>query len=104
MLKLIILIYLSTNLARTIVILYIDKNSLYPEAMSDFLPYADFKLENPENFDFHSILDLSYESEKGYIFEVDLEYPLDLHEQHMTAQKTNFHRIMISIPMLRRKN
>ena len=80
MLKLIILIYLSTNLARTIVILYIDKNSLYPEAMSDFLPYADFKLENPENFDFHSILGLSYESEKGYIFEVDLEYPLDLHE------------------------
>ena len=63
-------------------IIYIDKNSLYPEAMSDYLPYAHFKWEDPDHFDHESILNLSDECRKGYIFEVDLEYPAHLHKSH----------------------
>merc|ERR1712148_123101 len=63
-------------------IIYIDKNSLYPEVMSDYLPYAHFKWEDPDHFDHESILNLSDECRKGYIFEVDLEYPAHLHKSH----------------------
>ena len=72
------------------------KNSLYPEAMSDFLPHADFKWENPDDFDSLSIMNISDVSEKGYIFDVDLQYPPHLHDrdnayplapEHMVVEK-----------------
>ena len=45
--------------------------------MSGYLPYGRFKcLENVDNFDVNSI---SEESPIGYILEVDLEYPDELH-------------------------
>ena len=54
--------------------------NLYGWAMSGYLPYSGFKwLKNVDNFDVNSI------KEKrliGYILEVDLEYPNELHELH----------------------
>ena len=58
-------------------ITYLDMNKLYGWAMSGYLPYGRFKcLENVDNFDVNSI---SEESPIGYILEVDLEYPDELH-------------------------
>ena len=64
----------------SIYIPYLDMNNLYGCGMSNYLPYEGFKwLKNVNNFDVNSI------SEKrpiGYILEVDLEYPDELHVLH----------------------
>ena len=52
-------------------------NNLYGWAMSEYLPYGGFKwLKNIDKFDIMSISD---KSPIGYILEVDLEYPDELH-------------------------
>ena len=59
---------------------YLDKNNLYRWAMSEYLPYAEFKwLKNVGELDVMSIND---KSAIGYILEVDLKYPNELHELH----------------------
>ena len=59
---------------------YLDKNNLYGWAMSGYLPYGGFKwLKNVDGFDVNSI---SEKSPIGYILEVDLEYPDELHVLH----------------------
>ena len=61
-------------------ITYLDMNNLYGWAMSEYLPYGGFEwLKNVDGFDVNSI---SEKSEIGYFFEVDLEYPDELHELH----------------------
>ena len=61
-------------------IMYLDKNNLYGWGMSQYLPYCRFKgLKNIENFDINSI---SENSSIGYILEVDLKYPDELHYLH----------------------
>ena len=55
-------------------------NNLYGWAMSRYLPYGRFKwLKNIGNFDVNSV---SAKSPIGYILEVDLEYPDELHVLH----------------------
>ena len=59
---------------------HLDIKNLYGWKMSDYLPYGGFKwLENTNNFDINSI---SEKSPIGYIHEVDLEYPDELHALH----------------------
>ena len=59
---------------------YRDMNNLYDWAMSGYLPYARFKwLKNTDNFDVNPI---SKKTPIGYIFEVDLDYPDQLHVLH----------------------
>ena len=59
---------------------YLDTNNLYGWGMSGYLPYGGFKwLKNVANFDVNSI---SEKSPIGYILEVDLEYPDELHVLH----------------------
>ena len=61
-------------------ILYLDMNNLYGWVMSGYLPYGGFKWsKNVEGFDVNSI---SEKSPIGYILEVDLEYPDELHVLH----------------------
>ena len=56
---------------------YLDENNLYGWAMGGYLPYGGFKwLKNADNFDVYLI---SENSLIGYILEVDLEYPDELH-------------------------
>ena len=56
---------------------YLDMNNFYGWAMSRYLPYGGFKLlKNVDGFDVSSI---SEKSPIGYILEVDLEYPEELH-------------------------
>ncbi|XP_069364145.1 uncharacterized protein [Maniola hyperantus] len=56
---------------------YLDANNLYGWAMSQYLPTGGFEWVNTEtNFK------VSDTSEIGYILEVDLEYPNELHDLH----------------------
>ena len=59
---------------------YLDMNNLYGWVMSGYLPYGGFKwLKNADNFDVNLI---SGNTPIGYILEVDLEYPDELHVLH----------------------
>ena len=63
-------------------IMYLDANNLYGWAMSQYLPYSRFKWLNREEinrFDANSIGENSF---NGYILEVAVEYPDELHELH----------------------
>ena len=70
------------NNKETIYILYFDTNNLYGWSMTQYLLYGGFKWMTEEefnNFDFNSIEENSL---NGYILEVDLEYPSELHDLH----------------------
>ena len=48
--------------------------------MSEYLPYGEFKwLKNVDELD---IMSINKKSDVGYILEVDLKYPKELHELH----------------------
>lgn len=58
-------------------LIYLDANNLYGWAMSQYLPIGGFEWINPDvNFE------ISETSNVGYILEVDLEYPDNLHDLH----------------------
>ena len=68
-------------------ILYLDANNVYGWAMSQPLPYGGFKLMNDLTFDDDLTVNISNfiknKSEGvGYIFEVDVSYPDELHDDH----------------------
>ena len=58
-------------------LLYLDANNLYGWAMAQKLPTGNFKWL--ENIDINTI---DLDGDKGYVFEVDLEYPKHLHDKH----------------------
>ncbi|RLU24565.1 hypothetical protein DMN91_002654 [Ooceraea biroi] len=61
-------------------LMYFDVNNLYGWAMCQPLPYADFRWVNDiSNFNVNVI---APDSPKGYVLEVDLEYPRHLHDAH----------------------
>ncbi|GFS57238.1 uncharacterized protein TNCV_491441 [Trichonephila clavipes] len=62
-------------------LMYLDANNLYGYAMSKYLPLKDFVWSDNDLTE-QDILNLSDESDVGYILEVDLEYPSDLHDKH----------------------
>ena len=48
--------------------------------MSEYLPYGEFEwLKNVDELD---IMSINKKSDVGYILEVDLKYPKELHELH----------------------
>lgn len=60
--------------------IYYDANNLYGWAMSQPLPFGDFEWKTEfEGFDINEIAD---DAEIGYILEVDLKYPEELHDLH----------------------
>ena len=60
-------------------IMYLDANNLYGYAMSQSLPVENFKFIDQKNFDINKIHE---NSKYGYMLEVDLEYPHELHDWH----------------------
>lgn len=63
-------------------LMYYDANNLYGWAMSQSLPTGLMRwLDESEidQFDLHTV---SSDGDKGYMLEVDLEYPQDLHDKH----------------------
>ena len=61
---------------------YIDANNLYGWAMSQYLPYGNFRWLSEDEIQNLNVLSLDDNCEKGYILEVDLEYPIELHDDH----------------------
>ena len=59
--------------------MYLDANNLYGWAMSQSLPFKDFKWIDPESVILDNYTDYTW---KGIILEVDLEYPEELHDLH----------------------
>ena len=59
---------------------YLDMNNLYGWAMSEYLPYEEFKwLKNADEF---LVMSINEKSLIEYFLEVDLKYPDELHELH----------------------
>ena len=61
---------------------YHDSNNLYGLAMSQSLPKSDFCWADELEYDNIEWENISTKEETGYILEVDLEYPDNLHELH----------------------
>ena len=67
---------------RTSFLYYLDANNLYGYAMSQRLPCGNFKwltAQEIQNIDITTMVD---DYDKGYILEVDIEYPHILHDKH----------------------
>ena len=67
-----------TESSATRSLLYLDANSLYAWAMSQSLPLSDFEWANVDI----DVMQVADDSEDGYILQVDLEYPAQLHDAH----------------------
>ncbi|XP_057339435.1 uncharacterized protein LOC130676942 [Microplitis mediator] len=64
-------------------IMYYDVNNLYGAAMSMPLPQGSFEWIHDDDIDVHDVNKFFNDSPTiGYILEVDLEYPIELHDQH----------------------
>ena len=63
-------------------ITYLDANNLYGCVVSQYLPYNEFKWLNKKEFSRLCLNSISENSFIGYILEVDLEYPDELHNLH----------------------
>ena len=64
---------------------YLDANNLYGWTMSQKQPVNGFKWiekDDPSNFNENFIKNYDENSDKGYIFEVNVEYPKNLHNLH----------------------
>ena len=62
---------------------YLDANNLYGLAMSQKLPVDGFKCKNNMlKFNEDFIKNYDEDSDKGYIFDVNVEYPINLHDLH----------------------
>ena len=63
-------------------LMYLDANNLYGWAMSQYLPTGNFKWLNEKQINQINWSNIDAENKKGYLLEVDLEYPHELHDLH----------------------
>ena len=63
-------------------ITYQDANNLYGWTMSQYLPYSGFKWLNWKEIEKTDVNSISEHGSDGYILEVDLKYPDELHDLH----------------------
>ena len=63
-------------------IAYLDASNLYGWAMGQYLPYSGFKWLNKKEISEFCLNSVNKNSSIGYILEVDLEYPSELHDFH----------------------
>ena len=80
---------------------YLDANNLYGKAMTLPLPHKDFRwMTGPEILAFDPVRDIQTSSSRGFILEVDLEYPESLHERHhcfpLAAEKLDITEELLS--------
>ena len=61
---------------------YVDANNLYVWEMINNLPTHGFKWKNREDFTPEKIDGLVKKDKRGYLLEVDVKYPKELHKNH----------------------
>ena len=83
---------------------YLDANNLYGWAMSHPLPTSKFKWVE---IDPDQISDLAASKIKGYLLEVDVRYPTDLHDSHsdlpFMCDKMKINKVEKLVPNLKDK-
>ena len=81
-------------------ITFLDANNLYGWPVSQYLPYSGFKWLNQKEISDFCLNFISENSSIGYILEVDLEYPSELHDLHndylLALEKLEISQNMIS--------
>ena len=81
-------------------ILFVDANNLYGHAMSEPLPTGNFKFLSPKEIEKFDISKTASTDDVGFILEVDLKYPVHLHElyndYHLAAEKIKITHDMLS--------
>ena len=81
-------------------IMYLDADNLYGYAMSQYLPTGGFKWLTEKQIDKIMKKTILSDNKKGYILEVDLEYPEELHERQndypLAAEKMKVTNDMLS--------
>ena len=80
-------------------IIYLDENNLYGWGTSRYLLYGEFKWLIQEKLNKFDVNSIKENSSTGYIFEVDLEYPDELHQLHNDYPLTP-EKLAISYDML----
>ena len=90
--------YDSENLKTCIT--YFDINNLYGHAVSQYLPYANFKwVKNADEIE-QNLTKIKSNSSTGYILELDLEYPKNLYCEHndypLAQEKINIQKEWLS--------
>ena len=84
---------------------HLDANNLYGWAMSQKLPVDDFKWVKKDDlskFNESFIKNYNENSDKGYILEVDVEYPKNLYKLHSDLKSKNV--ISFFVPYKTRKS
>ena len=83
-----------------IVYLRVDANNLYGWAMSQYLPTSEFRWLKEEEAAGLDVMGIADDGETGYILEVDLEHPEELHDLHneypLAPEKTPINEDMLS--------
>ena len=83
---------------------YLDANNLYGSAMSEPLPTGGFKWVDVNH---NEISELATRTGKGYLLEVDVSYPKELHNQHndlpFMCERMEINGVEKLIPNLRDK-
>ena len=70
------------NDKESVFIMYLDANNLYGWTMTQYLPYGRFKWLSKKEINKFNLSLIKENSSDGYILEVDLEYPSELHDLH----------------------
>ena len=85
--------------SKNVNILYLDTNNLYGCAMRQYLPISNFKSVKIIYKIEQKLMRIKINSSTGYVLEVDLEYPQELHDTHnyyplapgkLTCQKNGY--------------
>ena len=81
-------------------ILYLDMNNLYGHAMSQYLPISNFKwVKNIDEIE-QKLMRIKSDSSTGYVLEVDLECPKELHDMFndypLAPEKINIQKEWLS--------
>lgn len=63
-------------------IMYLDATNLYGYAMSQYLPKSNFAWVSNEKIENFDVMSIPNDSDKGYVLEVDIDYPSTLHDEH----------------------
>lgn len=63
-------------------LIYLDANNLYGYSMMQHLPLNNFSWAAANAFNVAKIMSIRHDSPIGYVLEVDMEYPKNLHDLH----------------------